>query len=252
ELHAVIFLHGRGHAAHHQDGLFFRRLVDLDDLEAPRQRRVLLEIFLVLGPGRGGAGAQRAARQRRLEQIGGVAGAGGAARTDQRVRLVDEQDDRLGRGLHLVDDLAQAVLELALHAGAGLQQADIERAQADLAQAGRHVAGGDAQREALDDRGLADAGLAGEDRVVLPAPHQDVDDLTDLLVAPDDRVDLALARLFREVDREALQRLLLAHLRRRHGAARLARRRAGGQAGAVAGAHRLLRRPGDDAGEFLA
>ena len=31
-----------------------------------------------------------------------------------------------GRGLHLVDDLAQAVLELALHARAGLQQADVE------------------------------------------------------------------------------------------------------------------------------
>ena len=35
----------------------------------------------------------------------------------------------LRRGLHLVDDLAQPVLELALHAGAGLQQADVERAQ---------------------------------------------------------------------------------------------------------------------------
>ena len=53
---------------------------------------------------------------------------------------------------------------------------------------------GDPQREALDHRGLADAGLAGEDRVVLPAAHQDVDDLADLLVAADDRVDLALAR----------------------------------------------------------
>ncbi len=54
---------------------------------------------------------------------------GGAARADQRVRLVDEQDDRLRRGLHFLDHLAQPVLELALHAGAGLQQADIEHAQ---------------------------------------------------------------------------------------------------------------------------
>ncbi len=67
--------------------------------------------------------AQLAARERGLEQVGGVAGAGSAARADQRVRLVDEQDDRLGRGLHLVDHRAQAVLELALHARAGLRGA---------------------------------------------------------------------------------------------------------------------------------
>ena len=50
-----------------------------------------------------------------------------AAGADQRVRLVDEQDDRRRRRLHLVDDALEAVLELALHAGAGLQQAQVER-----------------------------------------------------------------------------------------------------------------------------
>ena len=57
--------------------------------------------------------------------------------------------------------------------------------------------------EAFDDRGLADAGLAGQDRVVLAAAHQDVDDLADLLVAADDRIDLALARPLGQVDGEA-------------------------------------------------
>ena len=154
-----------------------------------------------------------------------------------------------GRRLHLVDHLAQAVLELALHARAGLQQAEVERAAAT-----RPCSGGGTsprampQREAFDDRGLADAGLAGEDRVVLAAAHQDVDDLADLLVAAGDRIDLALARLLGEVDREALERLLLAHLRRRHRAARLARRR---QRRAVGGAERVLGRAVDDPREVL-
>ena len=64
----------------------------------------------------------------------------------------------------------------------------------DAAQRRRHVAGRDALGEALDDRGLADAGLAGEDRIVLPPPHQHVDDLADLLVAAEDRVHLAATR----------------------------------------------------------
>ena len=55
----------------------------------------------------------------------------------------------------------------------------------------RHVAGGDALRKAFDHRGLADAGLAGEDRVVLPPAHQHVDDLADFVVAAEDRVHLA-------------------------------------------------------------
>ena len=49
------------------------RLLDLHHLKAARQRRVLLEVLLVLGPGRGRDRPQLAARQRRLEQVGGVA-----------------------------------------------------------------------------------------------------------------------------------------------------------------------------------
>src|SRR5262249_23936634 len=99
----------------------------------------------------------------------------------------------------------------------------------------RNIASHDARGEALDHRSLAHAGLAGEDRVVLAPAHQDVDDLADLLVAAVDRVDLAFARARREVDRELLQRLLLAHLRGPHGAARLARGRAAAHLRAVLG-----------------
>ena len=72
-----------------------------------------------------------------------------------------------------------------------------------------HVAHVDAPREALDDRRLADAGLADQDRVVLRAPGEDLDDAADLLVAADDRIDLAPAGEIGEVARVALQRLVL-------------------------------------------
>jgi hypothetical protein len=160
--------------------------------------------FLVLGPGGGGDGAQLAARQGGFEQIGGVAGARRAARADQGMRLVDEQDDRLGRGLHFVDHLPQPVLEFALHAGAGLQQADVQHPQRHVLQRRRHIAGGDALGETFDHRRLADAGLAGQDRVVLAAAHQNIDDLADFLVASDDGVQFALARPLGQIHRIAL------------------------------------------------
>ena len=110
------------------------------------------------------------------------------------------------------------------------------------AQRRRHVAGRDALGKALDHRGLADAGLAGEDRVVLPPPHQHVDDLADLLVAAEDRVHLAGRGLGGEVLREAVERGRALRARGRLGA-----RRAGGtQPRAVHRPQVLLLRAGPD------
>ena len=76
DAHLVVLLHRAEDAAQHVAAARDVRLVDLDRLEAAGQRRVLLDILAVLRPGRRRDRAQRAARQRRLEQVGGVAGAG--------------------------------------------------------------------------------------------------------------------------------------------------------------------------------
>ncbi len=62
-------------------------------LEAARQGGVLLHVLLVLVEGGGADAAQFAARQRGLQHVGGVDGAFGSARADQRMQLVDEADD---------------------------------------------------------------------------------------------------------------------------------------------------------------
>ena len=54
-----------------------------------------------------------------------------------------------------------------------------------------HVAADDPLGQPLDDRGLADAGVADEHRVVLGLAGQDLDHPPDLGVAADDRVELA-------------------------------------------------------------
>ena len=92
----------------------------------------------------------------------------------------------------LLEDGLQAVLELAAVLRAGDQRADVERDHAAVAQRLGHVAGDDPLGEALDDRGLADAGLADQDRVVLRAAAEHLDHAADLLVAADHRVELAL------------------------------------------------------------
>ncbi len=126
------------------------------------------------------------------------------------------------RGLDFVDHRFEPVLEFALDARAGLQQAQVERAQGDSLQRGRHVAGGDPQGETLDDGRLADARLAGEDRIVLPAAGEDVDDLADFGVAAQHGIDLPLPGAERQVDGELVQRGRLRGTQRLAGLARRA------------------------------
>ena len=206
DAHLVVLLHRTDQPAQHDRCGRDIRLADHDRLEAPGQRRVLLNILPVLRPRRRGDGAQRSARERWLQQIGRVARSGLSAGPDQRMRLVDEEDDRRRRGLHLVDDRPEPLLELALHRRARLHEADVENAELDPFERRRNVARRDALREAFDDSRLADARFASQDRIVLPPTHEHVDDLADFVVAAEDGVHLSPLSLGCEILAEPVER----------------------------------------------
>src|SRR5262249_28330385 len=108
------------------DGLLFSWLLDLDYLKTPRKSCVLLEVLLVFRPGRGGNSPQLAPGQCWLQKIGRIILACLAACANHRVRLVDEENDRLWRTFHFLDDVFQAVLKLTFHTSPRLQQAEVE------------------------------------------------------------------------------------------------------------------------------
>src|SRR3954452_17702918 len=207
--HAVVGLVALLEPAQDGDGVLDGRLADVDRLEAALQRGVLLDVLLVLVERGGADGAQLAAGQHRLEQVGRVDRALGRAGADDRVQLVHEQDDLALGVLDLLEDGLQALLELAAVLRAGEQGADVEADHLAVAQALGDVAGDDPLGEALDDRRLADARLADQHGVVLRAAGEDLDDAADLVVAADDRIELAVLGGLREVAPELLQRLVL-------------------------------------------
>src|ERR1700730_2597778 len=88
---------------------------------------------------RRGSAWDLAARQRRLQDVRGVDRSLGGARPDQRMELVDEEDDLLA-GADLVEDLLQPLLELAAVLGPGDQGAHVEREHALVHQRLGHVA----------------------------------------------------------------------------------------------------------------
>ena len=225
DAHAVVHLVALLEAAEDGDRVLHRRLTDEHLLEATLERGVLLDVLAVLVERRGADQAQLAARQHRLDHVARVHRALGRARADDRVQLVDERDHlALGVG-DLLEHGLQPLLELTAVLRARNHRADVERDEPLVLQTFGHVALDDATGQPLDDGGLADAGLADQHRVVLGAARQHLDDAADLLVAPDDRVELARARRLGEVAPVALE-----------GAVLLLRRLAGD---AVAAAHVL-------------
>ena len=223
--------------AQDRDRVVDRGLGDVDRLEAPRQRRVLLDPLAVLVE-RGRADAvQVAARERRLQQVRRVHRPFGRAGADERVHLVDEQHDLALRRGDLGQHRLEPLLELAAELGAGDERAEIERHQALLLEAFGHVAVDDAGGEPLDDRRLADAGLADEHRVVLGPARQHLDGAADLLVAADDRIELAFAGEPGEVAGVLLKRVVAVFRGGRIGFAALAQI-------VDRGVERLRRQPG--------
>ncbi len=196
-------------AAQNRNGRLHRRLADEHSLEASLERGVLFDVLAVFVQ-RGRAHAmQLAARQRRLEHVAGVDRTFRLAGADHRMQLVDEDDRPALVGGDVLEHRLESLLELAAILGPGEHCRHVQRQHALVLQTLGYFAIDDALSEALDDRGLAHPRLADEHRVVLGAPLQDLDHAPDLVVAADDRVELALARALGEVHGVLLERFPL-------------------------------------------
>src|SRR5690606_23139086 len=165
------------------DRLLLARRVDHDDLESSLEGAVLLDVLAILIERRGADALDLATRERRLEDVRGVERALRGAGAHHRVDLVDAEDDVL-RVDDLFDDRLDALLELAAVLRAREHGREVEADDSFVREDVGHVAIGDPLREPFDDRGLADAGLADDDGVVLRLAAEDLDDPLDLLVAP--------------------------------------------------------------------
>ncbi len=178
-------------AAQDGDRVGSRRLADEHRLEAPLERRVLLDVRAVLVERRRTDGAQLTPREHRLEHVACGDGALGGTGADDRVQLVDEEDDLALGCCDLLQYGLEALLELAAVLRPCDERADVERPHALALEPFGYVPGDDALGEPFGDGCLAHAGLTDQHRVVLRAPRQHLDHAPDLLVTTDHRVELA-------------------------------------------------------------
>ena len=196
--------------AQNGDGVFRSGLLKAHQLKSSGKGRVLFKVFFILAPGGGGHGPQLAPRQRRFEQVCAVAAARGIAGAYQGVRFVDKQNGGHGRRLDFVNDALETFFKFSLDGGPGLKASHIQTDKAGSLQRVRHVAPDDLQRQPLDDGGLAHAGIADKNGIVLAAARQNVDHLADLRAAGKNGINATLPGFFRKVCGVALQAAFLA------------------------------------------
>lgn len=184
--------------------LLGRRGLDDDLLEPALERRVTFDVLAVFVERRGADGLQFAPCECRFEDVGRVEAALCRTGTHDGVYLVDEYDRVLGFA-QFVEQLLHALLEFAAELRARHERRYVEREERLVGDGVGHLAACDAQCQPFDDGALAHARLADQDRVVLLAAREYLDYALDLLLAPHDGVDLALAGHLREVYAELVE-----------------------------------------------
>ena len=183
-----------------------RRLVDGDLLQPPGQRAVLLDV-LVLLVRRRSDDAELAGSEDRLDQRRQVHGATGrGAGADGRVDLVDEEDRHRTLG-ERVDHRLEPLLEIAAEARAGEQGSRVEREHFGALQHLGDVLLQQPRGQTFGERGLADAGVADEDRIVLPSPAEDLERPLQLVRAANQRIERTGSGPLGEVHRVGRQRI---------------------------------------------
>jgi hypothetical protein len=169
-----------------------------------------------------------AAGECRLQRLPGAHAALAPAEAREQVDLVEEQDDpglaRLG------DDLGHPLLELAAVLRAGAQRGQRQLDDPRATERGGDAARDDPLGEALDDRGLADAGRPQQDGVALGAADEDLDHPGRLVLAADRWTEEALGGELRQVSPELVEERRLV----RAGRAGRAGRASGGAAPSIA------------------
>ena len=191
---------------HHLDSRLRGGLFDPDGVEAPLQRWIALDVLSVVVRSSGADDLDFAACEGGLHHIGGIDAALGGAGAHHGVDLIDEEDDLPPAGLDLVQYGLETLLELAAELGAGHETGHVEGQNAAVLYGVGDVAGDDCLGESLGDGGLAHAGLAQQDGVVLGAPRECLDNAADLLLPSHDGVQLPLTSKGGQVNAVPLQR----------------------------------------------
>ena len=178
-------------------------------MESAFECLVLLEVFLILVEGGGSNRTQFASCQCRFQDVGSIHSTLTTSGTNQCVYLINEENDASLAFRHLVDDALQTFLKLTFILRTCHERTHVEGKELLVLQVFGHVTTHDTLGQTFYNGCFTCARLTNQDRVVLRTATQDLQYATDLVVAPNHRIEFALTGQVDEVLGIFTQRLIV-------------------------------------------
>ena len=179
-------------------------LFNLDRLEPTLECSVLFEVLAVLVECGGTNCLQFTTSKHRLENACCIDCAFGSTSTNERVNLVDEEND-VATSLDFLEHLLEALFEIAAVTRASNKRAQIERVELLAVKRFRNLIGSDCLCQTFNDCGLANTRLANKNRVVLGPAAEHLHDAFCFACTTDNWVELLFASELCEVATELIE-----------------------------------------------
>ena len=144
-----------------QDGVLRQRLLDHDGLEPALESAVFLDRAVFIHRRRADD-PERSAGESGFQNIRSIQGPFRGSRADDRVHLVDEEDDLVLALRCFLDNVIEALFKFAPVLGTSDERTHVEDEHADISERLRNGVHGDALCETFDDGGLSYARFADE------------------------------------------------------------------------------------------
>ena len=181
-----------------------RRRIDRHRLETTFKGVIFFDVLSIFVKGSRADDLEFAARERRLDDIGGVVGAFSASRADERMKFVDKKDD-IFSALHFVHDSLDTLFKLTAifctRDHCGNVKSDDTAPQENF----WNVAIGDFLSETFNDGSFTDPRFSNKSGVIFRSTAEDLHGAFDFNNATDNGIKFAFFRQFCQVASKAVQ-----------------------------------------------
>ncbi len=188
-----------GNPPQNRNGILGRRLVNVNGLKAARQRRVFLDVLLVLFERGSANNPYLTPREGRFEHVTRVKRAIGLASTNNGMQLINKENNTAFSRLDFFHHGLEALFKLTTKFGARYEQAEVERENLFLLDAFRYLPLDNGLGEPFGNRCLPYTRFANQDRVVLGTARENLDDALHFNIATNYGVEFVLLRQLGEV-----------------------------------------------------
>gem|GEM_PF-6865395 len=177
----------------------FTWFVDIDFLESALESRILFDIFLVLSECCCADDTNLPPSHCRFEDISSIECPFGSSGSDNRMNLVDKENDFIFHLRCLIDNLFDSSFELSSILGSSNHPAEIETHNSLVLHSEWDIALGDTKCKPLDNGGFPDSRLSNETGIIFRFAIDDGNKAFDFHISTDDDIDFARCSFGRQI-----------------------------------------------------